>query len=231
MSHSLLSNIVWHTLDGPHREHSVGTATARRYAPGFSPLIAFADPQHPDWNAAQAFCAPGEQLYNTGAPPTGGGWQVEEEAVVVQMLWAGAAPAADAALGAVRLGPQHTARMLELVSITHPGPFGERTVELGEYYGVFDDGDLVAMAGERFAAGRLREISAVCTLPRAQGKGLARRLMQHLLRIQLARGQTPFLHVMHGNHTARQLYARLGFRDLQSMAVRIVSRACQQPLA
>ena len=38
---------------------------------------------------------------------------------------------------------------------TNPGPFGIRTIELGEYFGVFDGAQLVAMAGS--SAGRTRQ--------------------------------------------------------------------------
>ena len=73
-------------------------------------------------------------------------------------------------------------------------------------------------------AGTLKEISGVCTHPALQGRGYARRLMHRLIRLQLARGQTPFLHVMHGNEAARALYARMGFRHHSDIAVRVVSR-------
>jgi predicted GNAT family acetyltransferase len=64
----------------------------------------------------------------------------------------------------------------------------------------------------------------VCTHPDHQGRGLARRLMQRLIRMQIGRRQTPFLHVMHDHPNARRLYARMGFRQEQDMVVRVVSR-------
>jgi predicted GNAT family acetyltransferase len=72
-------------------------------------------------------------------------------------------------------------------------------------------------------AGTLREISGVCTHPGAQGRGLARRLMHKLIRRQMLRGETSFLHVMRDNHGARGLYARMGFRDYKESVVRVVS--------
>jgi ribosomal protein S18 acetylase RimI-like enzyme len=94
---------------------------------------------------------------------------------------------------------------------------------LGEYCGVFEDGRLVAMAGERLQAGCLREISGVCTDPRYRGRGLARRLVTRLIVRQLARGQTPFLHVRCDNFAA-QFYERLGFRRHSEPVVRVVTR-------
>lgn len=80
------------------------------------------------------------------------------------------------------------------------------------------------MAGERMNVGSLREVSGVCTHPDFQGRGLARRLMLKLVRRQMMRSETPFLHVMHDNAHAHRLYGRMGFRDRQEMAVRVISR-------
>jgi predicted GNAT family acetyltransferase len=81
----------------------------------------------------------------------------------------------------------------------------------------------MAMAGERMSAGALREISGVCTHPDFQGRGLARRLAAKLIRRQLQRGETPFLHVMRDNESAHGLYQRMGFRDHCETVVRVIS--------
>jgi predicted GNAT family acetyltransferase len=116
-------------------------------------------------------------------------------------------------------------QMLDLTALTHPGPFGPRTIELGEYLGCFDGERLIAMAGERSQAGRWHEISGVCTHPDAQGRGLAAGLMNRLIRRQLADGETPFLHVMSANAGAVRLYRRMGFRDRIEIPVRVLTRA------
>jgi predicted GNAT family acetyltransferase len=79
------------------------------------------------------------------------------------------------------------------------------------------------MAGERMHAGTLREISGVCTHPDFQGRGLALQLMLLLIRRQMQRGETPFLHVMRDNVNARRLYRRMGFSDYREVVVRVVS--------
>jgi predicted GNAT family acetyltransferase len=140
------------------------------------------------------------------------------------MVWGAAPPAHDEALDAMKLDARHVPQVLELVAITAPGPFAERTIEMGDYYGVFDDERLVAMAGERMHADPMREISGVCTLPEYQGRGLARRLVAKLLRLEMARGETPFLHVAHDNDHARRIYERMGFRHHQEVRLRVVSR-------
>jgi ribosomal protein S18 acetylase RimI-like enzyme len=221
----LLDNITWHTLTGPHARFAEGQGAARRYARGFSPILGFEDVAHADFRALEAHCAPGEEFYTDGwhgqAPR---GWALKLESTMFKMVWEGAVPQEDETLEAVRLGPAHSAQAVELATLTHPGPFAPRTIELGEYFGVFEGERLIAMAGERMTAGSLREISGVCTHPEYQGRGLARRLMLKLLRRQLARAETPFLHVMSANEVARGLYRRIGFGEYRQSVVRVIER-------
>lgn len=220
----LLDNITWHTLAGPHARFALGTDDVRRYAPGFSPIAGFADPARPNLTALATFCEPGDHLYCDGwsgdAPR---GWRIEVESTMFRMVWDAGAPPLDEAREAIALGPEHAPQALELAAVTRPGPFGLRTIELGEYFGCFAGERLVAMAGERMHAGSLREISGVCTHPDFQGRGLAGRLMRKIIRRQMQREQTPFLHVMRDNASARQLYERMGFRNYCETVVRVIA--------
>jgi len=224
MTHPL-DNIFWNCLNGPHRHLSAGTDRARRYAPGFSPIVGFPDPHDPDFAALRPFCSPGEQFYcDAWSGPAPQGWRIDVEATMFRLVWDGRpGPADDPAPEAVALGAEHVDQAVALAMLTRPGPFGPRTIELGDYFGIFDDGRLVAMAGERMAAAGHREISGVCTHPDFQGRGLAGRLMLKLVGRQLARGETPFLHAMSANRRAHDLYLGMGFRDWCETVVRVVS--------
>lgn len=220
----LLGNLFWHTFTGPHAHWAAGTARAKRYQRGFSPMLGFPDPAHPDFTGLEPFFDPGERFYTDGwSGPVPEGWQLEMESTMFKMVWDGGLPERDAAPDAMPLGPEHVTQAVALAELTKPGPFGPRTLELGEYFGCFEGGRLVAMAGERLHAGSLREISGVCTHPDFQGKGLAKRLMLKLIRRQLQRGETPCLHVASGNTGAHGLYLRMGFRDHLETAVRVVA--------
>jgi len=224
MNH-LLDNIVWHALSGPQKKFSVGTDVIRRFAPGFSPIIGFADAERPNFNALVPFCEPDEHFYcGEWSGPAPKGWQIQEESTMFRMIWEGPMPADNDGHGAIQLGPQHAARALELATLTRPGPFGLRTIELGDYLGFFEGDRLLAMGGERFHAGSYREISGVCTHPDFQGRGFAGRLMNKLIHRQMQRNETPFLHVMRDNTHARDLYKRMGFRDYRETVVRVISR-------
>jgi len=221
----LLDNIMWNALTGVHARFAEGDGPVRRFAPGFSPIVGFEDPDRPDFDALARHCSPGESFYCerwNGEPPRG--WRIELEGRMVKMVWRGKAPPEDAAPEALPLEPRHIAQAIDLAQRTRPGPFGPRTIELGDYFGIFEDERLLAMAGERMCAGSWREISGVCTEPHAQGRGLARRLMEKLIRRQLLRGETPFLHVMSGNAAARGLYERMGFADYREVVVRVIAR-------
>ena len=221
----LKENILWRALAGAQQGFATGGTEALRYAPGFPPLVAFADYARPNLGAIEPFSEPGEHLYCagwSGASPVG--WQVEAETSMFRMVWAGPMPAVDEAPDAVQLGSEHADQALELGTLTRPGPLGRRTVELGDYFGYFDGPRLVAMAGERLFTGAFREISGVCTHPDYQGRGLARRLMLKLVRRQLLRREQPFLHVMRDNVNARRLYQGMGFEVLTESVVRVIAR-------
>ncbi|MBL8516951.1 MAG: GNAT family N-acetyltransferase [Betaproteobacteria bacterium] len=226
----LLDNIVWHALTGAQAHFAVGEGAARRYAPGFSPIIGFADNTNADLATIARYCKAGEQFYTDGwSGPVPTGWNLMVESTMDKMVWKGALPDEDDALSAVPLGPEHAQEALDLATLTRPGPFGLRTLELGDYFGIFEGARLIAMAGERMAAGPWREISGVCAHPDAQGRGYARRLMLKLLRRQMLRGESTFLHVVSTNLTARNLYIRMGFETYKVSQVRVItpiSRSC-----
>jgi ribosomal protein S18 acetylase RimI-like enzyme len=111
----------------------------------------------------------------------------------------------------------HAAEMVELTSIAFPGFFRIRTCEMGLYFGIRDNGRLVAMCGERLnirdsREGDFHEISGLCTLPEFRRRGYAPALVAHLLHRHHDAGLRSYLHVASDNATAIALYQRLGFR-------------------
>lgn len=224
MSHPL-DNPTWHTLSGAHAHFATGSATARRYAQGFSPILGFADNKAPDLASLAPYCEAGEHFYCAGwSGPVPAGWRLEAESHMFRMVWEGEPPAGEDDAATVDLDAGHAEQAMALATLTQPVPFGPRTLELGDYVGIIEDGQLIAMAGERMHADCYREISGVCTHPDHQGHGLAHRLMLVLIRRQLQRGEIPFLHVMCDNEAARALYNRMGFREFGCPVVRVVAR-------
>jgi len=221
----ILDNIVWETLAGNHAHFAIGKRSFRRFAPGFSPIVAFADPNAPDFELMNEFCQPGESFYSDRwSGPVPKGWQVDVESTMFKMVWRGHVPEAVVSDESRMLGPDDASQALELAVLTNPGPFGLRTLELGDYFGRFEGDRLVAMAGERMWAGPYREISGVCTHPDYQGRGLAKSLMAKLVRRAMLRGEISVLHVMSANELARSFYRRLGFEEYLETVVRVITR-------
>lgn len=222
----LLDNIFWHSLSGAHACFASGQGDARRYAKGFSPILGFAQAQQPDFSALENVCDSGEHFYVagwTGEVPAG--WHLNAESTMYRMVWDGVMPVDDPDFSARQLSADDAEQAVTLARLTNPGPFGLRTIELGEYLACFDGERLIAMAGERSFAPPYREVSGVCTHPDFQGQGLARRLMQQIIRRQLLANEIPFLHVMRSNNAAHDLYLRMGFRDYCETPVRVIARS------
>jgi len=228
MAH-LLDNIFWHSLTGAQAGFATGDGDARRYAKGFSPILGFADTKHPDFDAIASYCDIDEQLYCADwAGDMPDGWQIKAEGCMFRMVWDGGLLPEDPQFSSRQLvpgNPHDAQQAMALAQLTKPGPFGLRTIELGRYVGCFEDGHLIAMAGERAFAPPYREISGVCTHPDYQGRGLARRLMHQVIREQLQAKEIPFLHVMSSNTAAHALYLRMGFCDYCETAVRVIYRS------
>ena len=112
--------------------------------------------------------------------------------------------------------------MVALAELTHPGPFAASTVELGGYLGVRRGGRLVAMAGRRLQLPGWIEISAVCTHPDHRGQGLARLLIAAVDAAIRQQGHRAFLHAIHQNTTAIELYRQLGFTTRADMTFTVV---------
>jgi GNAT superfamily N-acetyltransferase len=117
-------------------------------------------------------------------------------------------------MGKIDCRPLHTSHipaMLALTALTKPGPFAERTIEFGNYHGIFVDDELAAMSGERLHLDAFTEISAVCTHPDHSGKGYAALLVSLIASKIFQEGKTPILHVRSDNKRAIKMYERLGF--------------------
>lgn len=223
---TLLDNVFWHALTGEQAAIAEGAGNARRFAHGYSPILGFADQARPDFAALEPVCDAGERFYVQGwSGEPAAGWPLALESTMFLMTWQGAGALEDPAPEAIALGPKHADEAVALAKLTNPGPFGPATLKMGEYFGFFEGGRLVAMAGERVHAGRWREVSGICTHPHSQGRGLARQLASKIVSRQLARGLVPFLHVMSANAGARALYLRMGFGDYHETVVRVVERA------
>jgi predicted GNAT family acetyltransferase len=211
-----LDNPIWYALTSTHAGLAEGDELAQRYPLDLAPFAAVRE-QTPEAFASLARALHPEgmaALFITPLEPPLPGWTHLRTFEVVQMICEHLTPTPEPEM--IELEAQDLPDMLELVRLTSPGPFKDRANELGRFYGVRQDGKLVAMAGERIRLTGFTEISAVCTHPEFQRHGLARGLMHRLSGEILARDEVPFLHVFAGNTNAIRAYKTLGFRQRQT---------------
>ena len=229
MSQHPLDNAVWHALTSMHAHLAQGDGLARRYPLHLAPFAAVRE-QTPEGFAALARALHPEgmaALFITPLEPPLPGWTHLRTFKVMQMACEKLEPTFEPEM--VELQAQDMPDMLELVRLTEPGPFKEHANELGRFYGVRDNGKLVAMAGERIRLTGFTEISAVCTHPEFQRRGLARGLMHRIAREILARDEMPFLHVAAGNTNAIRAYETLGFKQRQMFTAVVIKAPEEQP--
>ncbi|HJS52943.1 MAG TPA: GNAT family N-acetyltransferase [Chitinophagaceae bacterium] len=124
----------------------------------------------------------------------------------------------------VPLSEEHVPRMIELTALTRPGPFLQQTIRFKNYFGIFIEGRLAAMTGQRMHPRPYMEVSAVCTHPDFRGLGYAKALMLHVMKIILDNSFTPFLHVLSDNINAIELYKAIGFRTRKEIFVDVIRR-------
>jgi predicted GNAT family acetyltransferase len=101
--------------------------------------------------------------------------------------------------------------MIALATLTRPGPFRAATHTLGRFIGVRENGQLIAMAGERMQTDAFVEVSGICTHPDHRGRGLAAALTRIVTARLVEEGRTPFLHAYANNTGAISVYRKLGF--------------------
>ncbi len=213
-----LDNVIWQALTTRDAQFAESFDEARRFVREVGPLGAFCEHSPRGYASLAGLVGPGGTvgLFLDEPYESREGWSFVVGAPLLQMIADnGIAPSGrpDPNLQLIELGPQDSAEMIELTSLTKPGPFGSRTHELGTYLGIRRGGQLVAMSGERLKVPGHTEVSAVCTHPEHTGKGYAGILMTEVVNRIRDRGETPFLHVRQDNVRAVEIYKRLGFRE------------------
>jgi predicted GNAT family acetyltransferase len=224
-SHHPLDNVIWNALATVQSGWGRGSALARRFRPEFARFAGMPALSDAGFGALAADMAPDEvvALFEESDFVPGPLFDVVECKSLMQM----AGPAVGAVRDAARFRPlaaRDVPQMTALVQLTAPGPWFERTAELGRFAGFEAEGRLVAMAGERMRVPGHTEISAVCCHPDWRGQGLAADLMRLVSQAIVERGETPFLHVLAENASAIGLYEKLGLRRRRQARLTILRR-------
>jgi ribosomal protein S18 acetylase RimI-like enzyme len=218
-----LDNPVYAALSSAHARFAQACGHALRYPPDVAPFFALpSEASREEWRDAIEVVPLGTYAAivhgGAGVPET---WKTLQEFDVVQMV--GEHVEGVDVPEAIRLTADDVPEMLQLVRQTDPGPFLDRTIELGDYVGIRHGSELVAMAGERLRFDGWTEISAVCTAPPQRGHGMASRLVGALIAGIQHRSERAFLHVLTTNTDAIRLYEELGFRVRRRLTISVLT--------
>ncbi|WP_257386775.1 GNAT family N-acetyltransferase [Tahibacter caeni] len=217
-------NPIWQALCSDHAALGGGDALAAAYRAEVAPFVGVAAADTRCGRALAERLGERETCYLVGViPPQVPGWQLHDHGVIDQMVCADA-PDVPPGPPTVELGPEHLADMLALTALVYPGYFRRETPRMGRYLGIYADGRLAAMAGERMSLPGWREISGVCTHPDHLGRGYAQRLVALATRRIAAAGRRPFLHVSATNTRAKRIYEHLGYADRVVLAHYVLQR-------
>ena len=223
MNLTFLDNPGWHALNSHHRQLAIWSKSAVRYQPGTLMAAAMQANDGPGFNDLRNLVEIGEAIGILGILPKElPAWEIVDSNVLPQMICDNLQPAHP--VDAIRLTTDDVPDMLNLIALAQPGPFHARTIEMGNYLGIRQNGKLVAMAGERLHLTGYCEVSAVCTHPDYRGRGYGGALTTMVAEMISARGETPFLHVAPTNEGARRLYEKLGFRLRKEVQITILKR-------
>jgi ribosomal protein S18 acetylase RimI-like enzyme len=222
-----LDNPIWNSLLTEHSSLALSNRSARRYPAAIGPLSGISRQSEDNYKDLRALAGPGGVvvLFCTEAPAPPPRWTLIRGGLLTQMICEEPQPVPMELTRGEEFRPLTIAdvpEMVALAELTEPGPFRDRTIELGPFFGIFEAGRLVAMAGERMHLPHHVEVSAVCTHPEARGRGYARMLISTVMDEIRQRGKTPFLHSYADNYSALRVYENLGFRKRRTFELAVL---------
>ena len=220
-----LDHPIWTALTTTQQALAEGDAGARRYPTAIAPFAAMPDMSAENFAALGALMSPDDiaVLFTPDPVNPPADLKIVLADTGEQMIGTLVETPAKG-VDIVTLGVHDVPDMLELTTLTKPGPFSARTHELGTFLGIRVDGKLAAMIGERMKPARYTETTAVCVHPSHRGRGYGQMLLSAISRQILSRGETPFLHVFTNNHSAIALYRRQGMEVRRRLHVTVLKK-------
>jgi GNAT superfamily N-acetyltransferase len=223
---ALFANPVWHALQTKHRHFAVSAGEACRYPADVALFAAVAASSTSALQSLHSLLVPEEYVWLVGESyPSVPNLTCEETLECLQMVLPAKVSPCGPVPDIVPLPNANAPEMVALTNLAFPGFFRGRTCEMGSYYGVRSDGELIAMGGERLILDGYPEISGVCTHPAHRGEGHAANLIWHLVRSHRRDGLVSWLHVSAANHRAIELYRRMGFTVSRTVTLHRMRRS------
>lgn len=212
-----LDNPVWFSLSEWHQDFAVDYTTVKFYHPDYCPFGGF-EKGNDISKAIDEYATMVDNFFVVGEKPElSNQLKIKKEVVCLQMI---IYDKIDLEINEpiIKLTDEHTDALYQLVNLVQPGYFKRKTALLGNYFGIFKDGELIAVTGERMKMNDFVEISAVVTHPDHTGKGYAKQLVVHTANEIFNQNMTPYLHVVEDNIGAIKLYEKLGFKTRRKIS-------------
>ncbi|MDB5011133.1 MAG: Acetyltransferase [Mucilaginibacter sp.] len=206
-----LDNPVWYSLAENHEHFAIKYDGIKFYHPDYCPFGGFIDSDKTLIGCDQ-YSALTNNFYIVGdkKPNFSNNFKINKELVCNQMILA--APInIEINEAIVELQANHKNDLFDLVNLVQPGYFKKETSQLGSYYEIYKNRQLIAVAGERMTMNTHTEVSAIVTHPEHTGRGYAKQLIAHTCNKIFSEHKTPYLHVAENNIGAINLYEKLGF--------------------
>lgn len=206
-----LDNPAWYALKETHACFAIGDDRTKRYHPDIVAFSAYEDGTKSLLAAFDSLIALNESFFIIGDLPTvDNNYIIESILPCVQMICTKSIdiPITEILL---ELGKADDDAIVRLINEVQPGYYKPGTRLMGSYFGIRQNGQLVAVAGERMRMSGFTEVSAVVTHSGFTGRRYAQQLVSHVVNKNLAAGIIPFLHVSATNERAIKIYELLGF--------------------
>ena len=212
-----LNNPVLHSLKQTHHPYAIAAPNIAFYHPDYCPFGGF-DSEEGIEASIDQYAQLTPSFYIVGERPKFSlSLRLEKELVCHQMVLEHKIELIDPD-SIVALVPEHKEELFNLVNLVQPGYFKKKTSDLGAYFGIFKNGALVAVTGERMKMEGFTEVSAVVTHPQHTGKGYASALVAFTTNQIFEQNKIPYLHVASTNEHAIRLYEKLGFRTRRQIS-------------
>ncbi|QOG02061.1 GNAT family N-acetyltransferase [Flavobacterium sp. MDT1-60] len=212
-----LDNPVWYSLTENHREFAIDYGNTKFYNPDYCPFGSFTHLENTAI-ATKEYSALIDNFFIVGEKPEiASTLKIAKELVCLQMI-INEKIQLPIESEIVKLTVEHNEILCDLVNLVQPGYFKNKTMMLGDYYGIFKDNQLIAITGERMKMNCFTELSAIITHPDHTGKGYAKQLITHVVNAIFDQNKIPFLHVAEHNIGAVSLYEKLGFSTRRKMS-------------
>jgi len=218
--HEILYNLVWAALHGPHSKIAEKTDLACVYKNEYYSFAAISENTEKAYKELASIVDPGRSVILISLTEISQTLNLPEWNHIASPkghIMIHDAPFETPDLPIIKLSNQDAPEMIALSKLSHfTGDLSMEIIEIGNFYGIKEDGHVVAMAGERLQLDDYTEVSGVSTHPDYRKRGYGGGMTLFKCKQVQERGKTPFLGVVAQNTGAVRLYKKMGFKILDT---------------